>query len=86
MNVLRFQSQGWCRYVRGRWGFPYLEIRKCLVFLVSKIYQIATPCFQEDIDLISKRFKISLDVSSGLFGVRLFQKKQSLVVSIFENY
>ena len=65
--------RGGSRYVEGCWGFPLLENKKvswCFGFLVSKIYQTIL-CFQEDIDLISKMLKISLNESSSLLGARL---------------
>ena len=44
-----------------------------LGFKVSKIYQTSISCFLEDIDLISKFFKNSLDGSSVFCGANLFQ-------------
>ena len=41
--------------------------------LVSKNHQIAISYLQEDIDPISKIFKLSLAGSSGVSGARLFQ-------------
>ena len=61
-------------FVEGYWGLLYLKIRKVswflgflgLGFLVAKnTTKKNTPCFLEDIDLISRIFKISLDGSAG---------------------
>ena len=46
-------------------------------FLVSKKYQLYMSCFLEDIDLVSKIFKICSDGSSSLFGARLFENCQT---------
>ena len=61
---------------------PVFENKKISWFLSCscpgfKIYQIAISCFLEDIDLISKLFKISLDGSSGFSGARLFKTCQT---------
>ena len=54
-----------------------------LGFFVSKIYQIS---ILEDIDLISKICKSSLDGSSVLFGARLFPNRQQLDFRSLEIY
>ena len=55
--------------LRGAGGFPYLEITNFLflLFLGFEIYQIALSRSLEDIDLISKNFKIVFNGSSSLF-------------------
>ena len=66
--------------LRGK-GFLGFLVSKFLGFKVvwllgydvSKIYQIRISCLLEDIEPISKIFKILLDGSAGLFGARLFQ-------------
>ena len=55
-------------------------------FLVSKNYKISIPCFQEDLDPISKILRISLNGSSSFFGVRLFQKCQIMYFRSFESF
>ena len=40
----------------------------CPLSILCKTYQNSISCSQEDIDLISKIFKIVLDGSSGLVG------------------
>ena len=51
---------------------PGLLVSTSLGFEVAKIYQTFISCFQEDIDLVSKIFKILLDGSSGFVGAHLF--------------
>ena len=47
-------------------------------FLALTKKHLSISCFQEDIDTISKFFKILLDGSSSLFGARLFRNRQKL--------
>ena len=47
-------------------------------FLASKVHRVSISCFQEDLDLISNVFKISLYGSSGFFGASLFENYHCL--------
>ena len=60
--------------------FPGFKVPEFQSFKVSTIscYQISISCFLEDIDLIFKIFKISLDGSAGFSGSRLFQNWQNM--------
>ena len=53
--------------------------------MVTKCYHMSISCFREDIDPMSKIFKILLNGSSGLFGACLFQHSQNIDVPSFGN-
>ena len=58
----------------------------CFLKILVPYYQTHISCFWEDIDLISKNFKIVLDGSSGFFGARLFGNCTKSWFSIFKVY
>ena len=71
----------WFYSCMALWRYTFMVVW-CHGFLVSKIYQMSISCFQEDIDLISKIFKIWLDGSSG-FSAPVFSKIAAIWISIF---
>ena len=72
--------------VFGSWfyGFMVLWLYVFDGFLVPKMYEMFISCFQEDMDRISKSFKILFNGCSSFVGARLFATCQHVGVPDFE--
>ena len=88
LNKLALILEGMGRYVMLMvlWFYGFVVLR-LYGFMASTIHQISIPCFQEDIDPISKIFKTSLDESSGFSGAPLVNNCKNLIsiLDIHEN-